>query len=164
MSAPDNDDRNYLDDDKYLDGCLKIAKQKFEEGNKAVVLMAMHQCLLMNKPIPEWLRLAFIKAYQSAYPFEFRSWDQAFGPPHKEGRHLDRKKLHAELRMHIILRAQQLMAAGAGTGEGLFQTIADELKIKGVGSSTVRNIYYDDHSKFLKEALEILTPRFSKNN
>ena len=69
MSEPD-----YLDGDKYIEDYLEIAKQKFEEGNKAVLLMAMHQCLLLRKPLPEWLRLAFIRAYEFATAFEIRSW------------------------------------------------------------------------------------------
>ena len=80
MSAAPDD--KYLDDDKYIAKYLEIARQKHEEGNKAIVLLAIHQCLIMKKPLPEWLRLAFIDAYQSATAFEIRSWDEAFGPPH----------------------------------------------------------------------------------
>lgn len=74
------------DDDKYIAKYLKIAKKKIEGGNKEVLLKAMHQCLIMKKPLPEWLRLAFLHAYQSAYPFEIKSWDEIFGPPHPRAR------------------------------------------------------------------------------
>jgi hypothetical protein len=93
MSEPD-----YLDSDKYIEQYLEIAKQKFEEGNKAVLLMAMHQCLLLKKPPPEWLRLAFIRAYESAAAFEIRSWDEAFGPPREKGAHLKAWKGYTDLR------------------------------------------------------------------
>ena len=138
-----------LDDDKCIAEYLEIAKQKFEEGNKTVLLMAMHQCLLMKKPLPEWLRLAFIEAYQSASAFEIRSWDQAFGPPQDKGAHLEVRKQHAELRLPIILHVEELKASGVGVDEGLFEKIAEELDIEGVSGSTVRTIYYDDRSQEL---------------
>ena len=68
MSAPDDD--KYLDDDKYIAEFMEIARQKFEEGNNAVLLKAVHQCCLLKKPLPEWLRLAFIEACE--YPRQIR--------------------------------------------------------------------------------------------
>ena len=96
-----NDDQ-VREDDQFLTDYLEVARQKFEEGNKSVLLMAMHQCLVMNKPVPEWLRRAFIEAYQSATAFNIRSWDEAFGAPNK-GAHLRTRKGYAELRYGVAM-------------------------------------------------------------
>jgi hypothetical protein len=141
MSEP-----NYLDGDKYIEEYLEIAKQKFEEGNKTVLLMAMHQCLLMKKPLPEWLRLAFIRAYQSATAFEIRSWDEAFGAPHPKGTHVEAKKQQAELRYPIALRVA-LRASGETVDKGLFEIIGSEL---GIGGTTASDIYYKHGGKKLR--------------
>jgi hypothetical protein len=49
--------------DEYLAECLQILKEKFEGGNKSALLHAMYHCLLLKRPIPEWLRLEFLHAY-----------------------------------------------------------------------------------------------------
>jgi hypothetical protein len=161
MSAPDDDKslRNRAqraDDDKYIAEYLETAKQKFDEGNKAVVLMAMHQCLLMKKPLPEWLRLEFIKAYESATAFKIRSWDEAFGEPHK-GAHLGPRKRYAKLRYDIALRVA-LRAPDENIDPGLFETIARELNIEGVKATTASDIYYKHGGKELTESIEPLVP------
>jgi len=86
MSA--RDDIHLLEDDVYLAKYLEIARQKFEEGNKAIILRAMNHWLEMKRPVPEWLRLAFIKVFQQATAFEIRSWDEVFGPAVEPGAHL----------------------------------------------------------------------------
>jgi hypothetical protein len=68
---------NYLDDDEYLAEILKILKRKFDGGHKAALLMAIRYCCWMRRPLPEWARLAFLQAYESATGFDIRS----FWPP-----------------------------------------------------------------------------------
>ena len=130
-------------DDKYVAEYLKIAKKKIEAGNKQVLLKAMHQCLIMKKPLPEWLRLAFVQAYQSAYPFEIDSWDEIFGPPHPKGAHLKTRKQHLELRLPISSRVQELAESGKKIDKGLFEKIGKEFKISGTTAST---IYYNERN------------------
>ena len=48
--------------DEHLAEILEILKQKFESGNKSALLNAIYRCLLMKRPLPEWLRLAFLHA------------------------------------------------------------------------------------------------------
>ena len=103
MSARDFDVEKFIAEYQHIAEYLEVAKRKFDEGNPAIILMAMHECLLLDRPIPEWLRKAFIEAYQSATAFEIRSWDEAFGKPHK-GAQLEPRKKHAELRYLIALR------------------------------------------------------------
>ena len=145
---------DYLDGDKYLADYLDIAKQKFEEGNKPVLLTAMHQCLILKKPPPEWLRLAFIDAYQSATAFEIRSWNEVFGPPHPKKARLDTRKQHADLRYPIAVRVA-LRASGENIDKGLFETIGSEF---GISGSTASDIYYKGGGKELGESIEPILP------
>jgi hypothetical protein len=128
------------DDNNFIAAYLKIAKKKIEEGNKEILLKAMHQCLIMKKPLPEWLRLAFVQAYQSAYPFEIHSWDEIFGPPHPKGAHLKTRKQHFGLRLPISSRVRELAESGEKIDKGLFDKIGKEFNISGTTAST---IYYD---------------------
>jgi hypothetical protein len=159
MRAPDDD--KYLDDDKYCSEILEILKQKSDCGNKAAVLLAVYQCALMRKPLPEWLRAAFINAYESAARFEIRSWDEAFGPPQEKGAHLATRKQHAELRFDILWRVHELAASGQSIDEEMFEKIADELGDRGVGiaGGTVSDIYYDERTQELREMIEPFLPK-----
>jgi len=149
MSAP-----NYLDDDCYLAEYLAIAKRKFEDGDKAALLKAMHQCLLLKKPMPEWLRVAFIEAFQSAIAFEIRNWDEAFGPPQEKGAHFESRKQRSELRYPIALRVA-LRAPGENIDKGLFEVIGKE---HGISASTADDIYYKHGGKELSDMIEPLLP------
>jgi hypothetical protein len=144
MNLPEDED--LLDDDVYIATYLSIAKQKIEGGNKTVLLKAMHECLLLRKPLPEWLRLAFVQAYQSAYPFEIRSWDEIFGAPHPKGAHLKTRKQHFELEYPISSRLDELAAKGETIDKWLFEKIGKEFGISGTTAST---IYYKKRAKDL---------------
>jgi hypothetical protein len=155
MSEPD-----YLDDDQFLAEYLDLARQKFEAGNKTIILMAMHQCLLMDKRVPEWLRLAFIEAYQSATAFNIRSWDEAFGPPQEKGTHLNTRKKYAELRYDIAMGVA-LRPPGKIIDKELFEAIGRDLSISG---TTASEIYYDHGGKDLCEMLEPIVPWMKSKN
>lgn len=84
---------NYLDDDdEHLAETLKILKQKFDGGHKAALLVAIRYCCWMRRPLPEWARLAFLQAYDSATGFDIKSWDEVFGRPHPKGTHLAKER------------------------------------------------------------------------
>lgn len=139
-------EENWLDDDFYIASYLDIAKEKIEGGKKAVLLKAMHECLIMRKPLPEWLRLAFVQAYQSAYPFELKSWDAVFGKPHPKGAHLKTRKQHFKLEYPICSRVDEFAAKGENVDKGLFERIGKEFGISGTTAST---IYYKKRAKDL---------------
>jgi hypothetical protein len=61
------------DTDKYLAEILDILKERFEAGDKSALLYAIYHCLLMKRPLPEWLRLKFLHAYEAHARFEMRS-------------------------------------------------------------------------------------------
>lgn len=149
---------NLLDDDEYIARYLDVAKQKIAEGNKEALLRAMHECLIMKKPLPEWLQLAFIQAYQSAHPFEINSWDEIFGPPHPKGAHLKTRNKHFELSFDIWSRVQELAASGAKIDKSLFEKIGREFAVSGTTAGT---IYYDERTQL---RYRVLKPANRKNS
>jgi len=53
--------------DKNVDEYLKkMLKRHFDDGDKSVSLFAVYICLKLKRPIPEWLRVAFLHGYESA--------------------------------------------------------------------------------------------------
>jgi hypothetical protein len=141
--------------DDHLFECMEIARQKYEEGNKAVLLMAIHLCFLMKKPVPDWLRLSFIEAYQQATAFNIRSWDEVFAPPVKKRTQLEKRKKYVDLRYPIAIR---VISRGAkAIDKSLFDEIGRELNISG---TTASDIYYKHGGKELLEMIEPLSEEF----
>jgi hypothetical protein len=139
---------NYLDDDEYLAETLKILKRKFDGGRKAALLMAIRSCCWMRRPLPEWARLAFLQAYDSATGFDIKSWDEVFGRPHPKGTHLAKEKKYLAVRSLIWERVRASKAMGKPINKELFEGIGKDL---GVAGSVASEIYYDkDNQKIHK--------------
>jgi hypothetical protein len=166
------------DTDKYLAEVIEILRQQFKGGDKSALLKAIYHWCLMNRPygfveapvedggkpsdeidsvaglpqfrpLPEWLRLAFMDAYHSATGYEIRSWDDVFDPPVPKGTHLENEKRNSELRFLIIERVEKLKAEKP-IDKQLFEEIGRELTppLKG---TTVSDIYYDKRTRELHE-------------
>src|SRR5215471_3458558 len=139
-----------VETDKYVAECLEILKAKLEGGNKSALLDAIYHCLLMKRPLPEWLRLAFLHAYEAHARFEIRSWNEVFGLPVPKGTHLETEKRNAELRPLIIERVQAMKAQKKPIDKSLFEEIGMEL---GISGTTASDIYYDERSRELYEMI-----------
>ena len=143
------------DTDKYLAEVLEILKEIFDGGNKWPLLYAIHQCLLLKRPLPEWLRLAFLDDYESATGYEIKSWDDAFGRPHPKGAHIEKRKRHFELRYVITQRVEKLRSEKKPVDNELFDKIGKELGIG--GHTTVSKIYYEECGR-----LSVITEQYNK--
>jgi hypothetical protein len=139
--------------EEHLAELLGVLKERFEAGDKTALLIALHECFLLKKPPPEWLRLAFIAAYQASTAFEIKTWDSVFGTPHPKGIHLEKERRNVELRIEVVAQAEEIKAAGKAVDEGMFETIANRLKIK---TSMARELYYDARGKSLRDMFERL--------
>jgi hypothetical protein len=133
----------------------KMLKRVFEAGDKSALLYAIYACLELRRPMPEWLRVAFLDAYEAAERFEIRSWDEVFDRPVAKGMHLKTKRRNAQLRWAIIERVETLKAKKR-VDKGLFEKVARDLKIKGVKGTTVSEIYYDKRNRELRKCFRDL--------
>jgi hypothetical protein len=143
------------DTDKYLAEVLEILKEIFEGGGKWALLNAIYYCCLLKRPLPEWLRLAFVHAYESRARFEIRSWDEVFDRPVPKSTHPEKEKL----RRLVIERVWTLKTENPETAidRGLFEQIGEELGIPG---STIDGLYYDKRSRGLREIYQRLDRLF----
>jgi hypothetical protein len=116
----------------------KMRKRSFESGDKSTLLWTIYACLEMRRPIPEWLRVAFLNAYEARERFEIRSWDEVFGRPVPKGTHLKPNKREAELRL-IIVEHVEALAAKQKVNKELFKEVGKEW---GINATRVSDIYY----------------------
>ena len=136
---------------KYVAGYFeKMLKRQFEAGDKSVLLYAIYACLESRRPIPEWLRVAFLDAYEAAERFEIRSWNEVFGQPVPKGTHLKTERRNAQLRWTIIERVEALKAEERTVDKGLFEQVGEEL---GITATLVSDIYYDERSRELRKMI-----------
>jgi hypothetical protein len=117
----------------------KMLKRDFESGNKSALLDALYVCLELKRPIPKWLQVAFLNAFEAVERYEIRTWEQAFGKPVPKGTHLKPRKRDAELSLNIIERVEALKRAGTKVDKDLFRAVGREWGINGTRAS---EIYY----------------------
>jgi hypothetical protein len=118
----------------------KMRKRSFESGDKSTLLWTIYACLEMRRPIPEWLRVAFLNAYEARERFEIRSWDEVFGRPVPKGTHLRPNKREAEFRS-IIVEHVEALAAKQKVNKELFKEVGKEW---GINATRVSEIYYSN--------------------
>jgi hypothetical protein len=136
--------------DKYVTEYFeKMLKRQFEAGDKSVLLYAIYTCLELKRPMPEWLQLAFLAAYDSATGYEIRSWDEVFSRPVPKGLHLETKRRNAQLRYTIIARVEA-REAGTPIDKKLFEQVGKELGISGTVAS---DIYYNKANRELRKTI-----------
>lgn len=118
----------------------KMLKRDFESGNKSALLHALYVCLELRRPIPEWLRHAFLEVFESVERYEIRTWEQVFGKPVPKGTHLKPRKRDAVLPLIIIENVEALKRAGRKVDKkDLFKEVGKEW---GINATRATEIYY----------------------
>lgn len=145
------DVERFLADYAYLSEYLETARQKYIEGNRAVILMALHQCMLLKREPPEWLRLAFMEAYQTVAALKGESWDEVFDRPHEKGAHVDTRAKNAILAIEVAARVAARPKGKGASRSGIFQDIADDLHIS---AGKAEDLYYKYGGKELYETAQ----------
>jgi hypothetical protein len=144
--------------DAHLAEVLESLKQNFEEGDKAALLEAVYRCLLMKRPLPEWLRLAFLDAYEARARFEVTSWDKVFDQPLPKGTRLRTEKMRRRVIERVwLLKREDPKTAIDG---GLFEKIGKDL---GISGGAANGLYYDKRSLSLREMYEDIHDLFFAN-
>ena len=120
---------------------MQELKNRHDAGDKRAVLDALLVCLgsFPNmKPIPDWVRLAFIEAYGKIYAAEVGSWDDVFGRP--KG-HLDARRRRFRLRYPVWRRARDwLHVRKHKRDSALFEALGREF---GIGERQAREMFYE---------------------
>jgi hypothetical protein len=135
---------------RYGQPSAQTAEEKYRRGDNTVLLRQLLLYLTEREPVPEWLRVALMKAIWRGVMGEFDRWDEAFGPPvqTEDGRPARGKTraavLHEQLlQIRICDRIVQLEAQGEKVDKGLFESVAAEFCI---GRSRVEKIYYNNRA------------------
>lgn len=119
---------------------LKSIRIRFESGEPAALLDAIHVCAVHSLPMPEWLELGYLDAYRSVrWKAEKKSWDDVFGAPFPKGTHVRRIQRDQHYKWKVYAAVTQRREEGWPTDEGLFEDVADELGLK---KTHVSELYY----------------------
>ena len=122
----------------------KMLRRSFEAGDKSVLLWTINTCLELRRPIPEWLRAAFLEAYEAADRFEIRSWEEVFGRPVPKSTHLKPRKRDAALPLIILEHVEALKRAGRKVDKDLFKEVGKEW---GINATRASEIYYTERRR-----------------
>jgi hypothetical protein len=124
----------------------------WEAGHKWALPLALTLCFLKEGQPPEWVRLAWLKAYRTLRDFKAKNWEDVLGSPQGKGAHRKNRKLHAELRYRIVCRALESTKVVPET----FEEIAEEIRADGiaVSAATVKAIYYRPEARALRALIK----------
>jgi hypothetical protein len=123
---------------------LEIYECDYAEGDKSAALVALAHCFKHDLPIPEWVKDAVSDSVRRFRKFDFESWDEVFGKPHR-GRKVSHLRRERALKWEVFGRVQAKRRERPKPPD-IFQIVADELKIS---RATCRR-YFDGLHRFTK--------------
>ena len=104
-------------------------ENEFHAGNKVSVLKCIHSCVVWGLPVPLWAKKYFVASCADGYQGKLESWDDAFGRPITQVKHL--QELRHGLRWEVYDAVRAASAAGVPIDNELFERIGRELGIGG---------------------------------
>jgi hypothetical protein len=116
---------------------LEEHRRQFEAGDQTVILPCVCLCMGLRIEPPEWLEAAFRDRVWK--PYNFKTWNDAFGPPMPKG---IKKARREEIKngMRLVHKVQELKKRGI-KGQALFERAAKEVGLK-KGWEATRDFYY----------------------
>jgi hypothetical protein len=114
-------------------------RRRFERGDRSAVLDVIFACALSPRPLPlpAWAASAFRDIFLQTKRYEYLSWDEAFGPPHRKGRKTGSGRSRHETRAAVWRKVQELREKSPH--RDVFQMVANEF---GISKGTARKYYY----------------------
>jgi hypothetical protein len=97
--------------DEFDERFLGKGRELYEAGDKSELLNCLRYCVEGSRPIPDWLRSAFLDATHLVDSYQVRSWDDVFGRPVKKGRG-DRRLAYERHKYTITLGVWETVRIG----------------------------------------------------
>jgi hypothetical protein len=120
---------------------LEGLRYAYENGDGVALLDAVHVCAFRGLPMPAWCAQAFISGYRGVIHFKKRSWDAAFGTPHKKSTHLaaNAKKHRLKMAVYMEVLAIRKREPGTAIDAQLFERVGKKFH---VGKTLAEEYYY----------------------
>jgi hypothetical protein len=114
-------------------------EDRFNVGDKQILLWAIDDAAQRGLPIPKWATKALNDLLYRAAEGEFRSWDDAFG---KIFAGKQQRRIQTLSRMlDVYYRVCELNAEGHAIDNALFERVGEELKLPARGKTTIQDLY-----------------------
>jgi hypothetical protein len=124
-------------------------EKRYKKGHKDALLDVVDGCLRTGRKVPLWAVQLFCDRYLDFADGRVQTLDQAFGIPPTSSRKFEARKTHNRLRPQVVYRVMRLsLIEKMSIGEALFDQVARDLH---TSEGTVRRVYYDKASEFLKK-------------
>src|SRR5262245_56397977 len=97
---------------------LDVLKARWKAGHKDALPAVLCYCLVLDRRLPKWARLAWLKVFKAAGKLKSETWDELLGALVEKGTHLKDHKLHTKLRHRIVCRIEE---SDDKVGKALFE-------------------------------------------
>lgn len=113
-------------------------EKSFATGkDPGALLQALFLYLYLKKPIPEWVRIGFIRAHDKGYRAKISSWDKVFGRPRTPGQ-WKRWLHHLSIYPDVWELVAEAKSRGVAIDDLLFEEIGERF---GIGKTLVKELY-----------------------
>lgn len=118
---------------------LPRGKERYDQGDKSMILHCLFHCFMGQAQIPPWLAEAFLNAYDAKREYKIKSWDEVFGRPLKKGIRPERERRNRRIANDIYERVRERHSAGEPIEKSLFEAVGKDF---GVGGTVASELYY----------------------
>ena len=136
----------------------EMHRENFEGGDNFSLMKVIADCARARIPIPEWAVPEILRAYYLVMIGEARTLDEAFGHPHKKGKHLNQFKQDRYLRFKVAERVREIrqLQPDVPIDDLLFEQVGNEFAIC---KSRANRLFYE-----YKRLTGAKLPRKTKNS
>jgi hypothetical protein len=113
-------------------------EDRYNAGDKQILLWAIDDCAQRGEPVPEWAAEALSDILYRMATGEFATWDDAFGKIFANGYRQGGMRTLSRM-FDVWFRVKQLSGEGQPIGDGLYDRVGRELGVG--GKTTVANLY-----------------------
>ena len=118
---------------KNIDVITNLERDYYLGGDKQALMRCLNICLKWNFEVPEWCRKDIMDGIEGVLDYRFKDWNEAFGPAHPKGTHIEKEKEWCEKSGSVYDEVEARRRNGDPVDGNLFESIGKSL---GVGGKT----------------------------
>lgn len=124
---------------------LLECRERFRAGEKFALMQALRICANHDLPMPEWLSIAYISAFDKILNHKSKSWDEVLGPAIPKGKHLASLRKERQFGLSVALEVRcRHKQQGLNIDPEMFEAVGKKFNI----GKTLASDYYYKYKKF----------------
>jgi hypothetical protein len=134
--------RPYKEGEDLADYMIEKFVELYRDGHREALFDIAGWALTKVDAVPKDIRDDFSKSWGRYKDHEVRTLDDAFGIHREKGARLKDRRNWSLYSAAVYIEVTKRHKAGAKIDDGLFEQVAEDLGIDGIGKTTANGMYY----------------------